>query len=354
MKLSIISCFWMVLLLILAGCGDGLLTQTPPTIAPARTLPDSAAPGLTAAERSTLLSLEQVDDYPLYRMVYQGEYPAMSWGSNLPLAVDTLGMGSWGCSLFAALGEPGSQLYGRNFDWEYSPALLLFSQPPGRYASVSMVDIAYLGFEGTAAQNLGDQPLENLVPLLGAPWLPFDGLNEMGLAVGMAAVPPGSMRPDPGKATLGSLAIMREILDRAATVSEAVEILSAYNIDFAGGPPIHYLLADRSGDAVLVEYSQGEMRLIPNQDPWHQATNFLVSAADAPSGVCPRYDTLQDQLRHENGRLSRSQAMHLLAQVSQENTQWSIVYSLDRGEIQVVMGQDYQDVYQDQLDMEFP
>ena len=44
---------------------------------------------------------------------------------------------------------PDDRLFGRNFDWRYSPALLLFTDRPaaGGYASVSMVDIAYLGFD---------------------------------------------------------------------------------------------------------------------------------------------------------------------------------------------------------------
>ena len=52
---------------------------------------------------------------------------------------------AWACSLFAALGDVDNMLYGRNFDWDYSPAVLLFTDPPDGYASVSMVDIAYLG-----------------------------------------------------------------------------------------------------------------------------------------------------------------------------------------------------------------
>ncbi len=34
---------------------------------------------------------------------------------------------AWGCSLFAFFSDPQAMLYGRNFDWEYSPALLLFT-----------------------------------------------------------------------------------------------------------------------------------------------------------------------------------------------------------------------------------
>ncbi len=113
-------------------------------------------------------------------------------------------------------------------------------------------------------------------------------MNEVGLVVGMAAVPPGNMRPDPGKETIGSLGIIREMLDHAANVDEAVAILQSYNVDMEGGPPLHYLMADRSGRAVLVEFYQGEVVLMPNEDPWHQATNFLrASAGELGGGAMP-------------------------------------------------------------------
>lgn len=85
--------------------------------------------------------------------------------------------------------------YGWNFDWDYGTALLLFTDPPGGYASVSMVDIAYLGIEGKSEKDLQNLPYEERQLLLGAPSLPFDGMNERGLAIGMAAVPPGQMLP---------------------------------------------------------------------------------------------------------------------------------------------------------------
>jgi len=52
-----------------------------------------------------------------------------------------------------------------------------------------MVDIAYLGFEGSKAGALTNLPLVERRALLDAPSLPFDGMNERGLAIGMAAVP---------------------------------------------------------------------------------------------------------------------------------------------------------------------
>ena len=150
----------------------------------------------------------------------------------------------------------------------------------------------------TDAHDLADLPLDEREALLNAPFLPFDGLNEHGLAIGMAAVPPGNVPPDPGKETIGSLGIIREMLDHARDVDEALAILQSYNVDMEGGPAIHYLLADRSGRALLVEFYQGEMVVTPNEAAWHQATNFLRAAA----GDDPRRSVLA--LRQDSARPS--------------------------------------------------
>jgi hypothetical protein len=207
-----------------------------------------------------------------------------------------------------------------------------------------MVDIAYLGFSGSRSEGLTELPLKERLPLMDAPFLPFDGMNQHGLVVGMAAVPPGGTSPDPEKETIGSLGVIREILDHARTTAEAVAIFERYNIDFQGGPPIHYLIGDRSGDAALVEFHQGEMKVIPNNNPWHQATNFLVSAAHRPpEGVCARYDHIHSSLSETNGNVSADEALVLLSDVSQPNTQWSIVYETNPGvSLQIVMGRKYE------------
>jgi choloylglycine hydrolase len=162
----------------------------------------------------------------------------------------------------------------------------------------------------------------------------------------MAAVPPGNVTPDPDKETVGSLGIIRRVLDGAQTVEEAVKILGSYNIDFQGGPPIHYLIADRSGKAVLVEFYQGEMQVLPNAQPWHQATNFLRSAAgDSTAGQCWRYDKIGAALGEAGGRLGVEEALGLLESVAQANTQWSVVYGISSGEVRVVVGQKYDEVH---------
>jgi hypothetical protein len=311
-----------------------------------------ALPAWLAPVVATLTSLKQVDEYPLYTMRYYGTYEGAASSSQVVARLSGAagphhdGAGerpAWACALFAALGDEENMFYGRGFDWEYSPAILLFTDPPDGYASVSMVDFAYLGFASPAqARRLLGLPLARRIPLLSAPSMPFDGMNERGLAVGMAAVPASQMPRDPSKETIGSLQIIREMLDHAANVDEAVSVLQRYNLDMGGGPPLHYLIADSAGRAVLVEFYEGELVVIPNEEPWHLATNFLRSAVgDEPQSQCPRYARIYEQLAEAQGRITPQEAMEILKGVAQPSTQWSIVYGMSSGEVEVVMGKKY-------------
>ncbi len=298
---------------------------------------------LTDDETKTLGSLRKSDDHPLYTMTYYGSYDINSQIAIHPVQrADQISSDPWACTLFASMADPDDLLYGRNFDWDPSPALLLFTDPPNGYASGSMVDISYLGFTGSDADNLTSLPASELTALLDAPYLPFDGMNETGLAIGMAAVPSGDFPYDPSKPTVDSLLIMRLILDQAATVAEAVGIFRTYNIDWGGGPPVHYLIADASGKAVLVEFTATEMLVIPNTQPWHLATNFQVSeTGEHPQDQCWRYDLVSQALNSAGGSLAPQDALDILQSVSQPNTQWSIVYSISQRKIGVVMGRNY-------------
>jgi hypothetical protein len=289
-----------------------------------------------------------VDEHPLYTMYYVGSLNGHAGDDPSQQAMISprqRGSGSctpgWACSLFAALGDPNNRLFGRNFDWQFSPALLLLYDPADGYASVSMVDIEYLGFAGDRSRNLMDLSLDERRPLLDAPFLPFDGMNEKGLAVGMAAVPAQDRPHDPQKPTIDHLEVIREILDHAGTVEEAVAIFGRYNIDM-GHVPLHYLIASALGDSALVEFQDGEMMVFRSKSRWQAATNFLVASTDGdPDGKCWRYDRISERLEELEGRMSAADAFRLLGDVSQDNTQWTIVYHMTGGEVRVVMAGDH-------------
>ena len=309
----------------------------------------------TQAEIDSLNSLQKVDEHPLFVMHYQGQHRESAFigpgtndleQSNLEKNPPPL----WACSLFATLADPQSGVLGRNFDWEFSPALLLFTDPPDGYASVSMVDLAYF-FDTSTVTQLMDLDINARRPLLNTPLMPFDGLNEKGLAIGMAAVPESPTPSDPNNKSVGSLGVIRMILDHAASVEEALTIMSSVNILWNGGPPLHYLIADASGQAALVEFVAGEMVVLYNTNPWHQATNFLLSNANGSAdGISNRYDLLTERLHEEQGDLSLMEAMDLLADVSQSSTQWSVVYQLYTGQISLAMGRSYSEIHAFQLE----
>jgi hypothetical protein len=305
---------FVVMPLIGIGCQIKKHNQTPIT---STDYPSATVQSLENGRSSSISSLDKIDDYPFYVMYYSGSYDYPQTGANWSVSAD------FSCSLFAALGGVGDMLYRRNFDWEFSPTLLLFTDPPDGYASASMVDLTFLDFDPEAAENLMNLPAEQQTGLLAAPSMPFDGLNEYGLAVGMAAVPDmylGDASHDPSKPTIGSIGIIRQVLDHARDVGEALEIFGEYNIDFHGGPLIHYLLADRKGEAILIEFYQGEMSTLPNATPWHLATYHLRTNATGDGG-CWRYRSLSQRLTSLGGELNTQTAMQLLSEVKQGITQ---------------------------------
>lgn len=301
----------------------------------------------------SLATLKKVDEYPLYVMHRYGSYHfdehlehGLEAGDQMPAAT-RLAEPAWACTVFAALNAEGGLLLGRNFDWHNRPALLLFSHPPDGYHSVSMVDIAYLGF-GTEAPSWADR-----LQLLRAPYWPFDGMNEHGLAIGMMAVPHGQGDRAPGQATISSLDAIRLVLDKARMVDEAVALLGAYHIDWAGGPALHYLVADATGDSAVVEFVDGEMSVLRSEESWQAATNFVLTGRtpQAARRLCWRYRTACQTLEEADGPLSQAEAMDLLTKTSQPNTMWSVVYDPSDGSISVAMGREYDDVHRFQLEM---
>jgi len=295
----------------------------------------------------SLLTFRQVDDYPLYAMHLYGDYQFDDWLKTGVRANTTLHFVSppaaecWACTCFSAFGRPGQAILGRNFDWHNHPTLLLFTHPPQGYDSVSMVDISYLGLGG-------DQPSwSDRLRLLDAPYWPFDGMNERGLAVGMMAVPSAQAGSDSRKVTIDSLAAIRLLLDKAQSVDEALPLLGAYNIDWGSGPPLHYLIADSHGNSAVVEFVDGEMKVLRSEKSWQVATNFVLSFHRPESAVlqCDRYATASRTLEQMQGQVSQEEAMALLEAVSQPSTIWSVVYDMESGQIAVVMGHDYGQIH---------
>lgn len=299
---------------------------------------------------ATLSTLEKIDDFPIYTMRYFGPYVRASelrseddgQAANSEVPID------WACSLFAAVGDPSWPVFGRNFDWEYSPILVLLLEPEEGHRSIMSIDIAYLVEPGDV-DRLDECEVERLLPLLSAPFLTFDGMNERGLAIGMASVDYECGYPsDPDKRDVGDLRLMREVLESSATVDEAIAFLEGINPVSQGGPNTHYLIADDTPSAALIEYHEGEMYVFRSSAdaPWQLGTNFPVVLTDGnPTGRCWRYDLIERTLRENGGDLSSLDSMELLEGVSTPSTQWSITYDLSKRIMYLAVGGSIDTVY---------
>ena len=284
----------------------------------------------------SLATLRKVDDHPLYEMTYYGPAPRVDErpaDQSLPAPAGE-GRKPFACTVFAAVGDTQRPIFGRNFDWDPNPALILHANPTGAYRSVSIVDTSYLGFDRSTVADL-DDPVKRTA-LMRAIKLPFDGMNEHGLVVGMASVD-AVAEVKPGRPAVGSVAIMRLVLDQARTVDEGVAVLGSYNIDFDGGPGLHYILADATGASAIVEFVDGRMHVLPRAagDTWQVMENFHVSVADDGDRNRPRYRTATQRLRDAGGNPGAPAALDLLREVAQNHTQWSAVYDLTTRSVSV-------------------
>jgi len=299
---------------------------------------------------ATMFSITKVDDFPFYTINYKNNYRFDDF-LKTGIKTDALKLSRLrgdqlpACTCFAALNESGHPRFGRNFDWHPGVALFVFTSPPDGYASVSMV---YLDTLGTKDYKNLSFPMR--IFLYYAPYMPLDGMNECGLAIGENGVYAEDGK-DPRKLNLSSSEVMRLVLDHAKNVNEAVALFRKYNIYF-GDHPCHYLLADASGDSVVIEFVDGDMRVMHNTEPWQVATNFLLwrSTAEERAGDW-RYALASKKLAESDGLLSQQGTMALLRDVHQGSTIWSNAYDMKSGDIQVAMGKNYDRLFNFKLTM---
>lgn len=314
----LIPCMILFLLLLSANCNEK-------TVTPQNDIYSKYA--RAQLDSITLASLTKVADYPFYTMTYYGDYgfsnyinPGNKSFSPAPKTVE-FSSENWSCTCFAAMGDNNSIILGRNFDWYDHIPLLLFTDPPDGFASVSMVDLDYFGFN---RNNLPDQAQNNR-RLLDTPWLPFDGMNERGVTIGMMAVDHAEPPVDPKKKTIGEIEVIRLVLDYAKNIDHAIELIKKYNIRMET-PPIHYLIADSSGQSATIEFVSGKMIVMRNSESWQVSTNFIIHGSGAPQNVsCWRYNRAYSILEEKQGKLTSQEAMNLLQSVAQSNTIWSMV-----------------------------
>lgn len=256
----------------------------------------------------------------------------------------------FGCSTFVARSAEGHILFGRNFDLnQYAPPITVFTRPADGFASISTTGAEFLGF--SERRPPGRRGLRSLA-LLGAPYVPVDGMNERGFAVAVLLLP--GERPAHqarGKTPITTTTAVRLLLDRAADVPSALALLDGFDMHHAIGSAFHIHLVDAAGNSAVVEYgADGAARAVrppppaaPGAFAFQCCTNFRLDAPPpAPSARLgtDRHETLVRRLAASHGILPSAEgALALLAAVAHPRTdwgtgdltagtQWSVVFDL--------------------------
>lgn len=272
------------------------------------------------------------------------DYLAENLLSDLNLG-DLLG-GFFGCSTIAVQSPDGQFLFGRNFDWNTCDAMVVESHPENGYASLSTVNMDFI------TQNAGSGVVGmalNLdeVKTLAALYAPLDGMNEAGLAVSVNMIQDSAdIEQDTDKPDITTTTAIRLLLDKAASVDEALELLGQYDLHGSMGMMVHFAIADSTGRSVAVEYVDNEM--IVTETP--VLTNFYLAEGEK-QGIGTeqsreRYDILRSRLE-EIPQMRMEDVRDALDSVSKDNfgefesTEWSIAMNLSSGEARYYHRENY-------------
>lgn len=253
----------------------------------------------------------------------------------------------FGCSTLSAAGQEGGYLFGRNFDWENCNAMIVGAKPENGYASVSTVNTDFIQAGGLDTSKLPDQ-IQAIVGL----YAPLDGMNEKGLAVSVNMIQDSdTISQDTGKPDITTTTAVRLLLDQAATVQEAIELLNQYDLHASMGMMVHFAIADVEGNSVTVEYIENEMSVIETS----VVTNFYLTEGEkygiGTEQSHKRYDTLLDTLQ-EKTIMTETDVRDALDSVSKHNfgefesTEWSIVMNQQTKELLYFHRENYEHGYQ--------
>ena len=257
--------------------------------------------------------------------------------------------GNFGCSTICVFDQNGGMLFGRNYDWELCRAMIVHSKPQGGYESISTCCLDFLGFD---EEYSPDGSMMERMQSLAAIYVPLDGMNEKGLVVAdLMAGDHEETHQQTNKPDLTTTTAIRLLLDRAASVDEAITLLGQYDMNSSIGSAHHLSIADASGKSVVVEYVNGEMLVAETK----VVTNHYISACTKQGTGSEQSHLRYDTLCAHTGPADKMDVRDLLKSVAQmnypqtagsyEKTMWSIVYCPEGRCADFYFAEDYQHSY---------
>jgi choloylglycine hydrolase len=237
------------------------------------------------------------------------------------------------CSTFCMARE-GEVLFGRNYDFEIGQGYVMTNRR-GVLKTSAAGTLQWMSRHGSVTFNQWGREF------------PMDGMNDAGLVIALMwldeTVYPRNERP-----SLRVLEWIQYQLDNYGSVTELLDHIDETRI--GGGTPLHYLIADASGDTATIEFLGGSLAVhrgnsLPTanltNDSYERSLSYLRqfsgfggfrTAPQSPSSLDRFVRTAMMMRGAENA--SADAAFDILSNVAQPGwTRWSVVYDAKRREL---------------------
>lgn len=293
-------------------------------------------------------SVKEIDKN-LYYMEYKGDYGFDAFleqggaSSSAEIAVyitdflsggfmskvPSMGKMNFGCTAYTVKNTDGGTLMGRNYDWdgENGIAMVIYTEPKNGYASYSTCWLDFLGF----GDDWKPEGMANQYMSLAAIYVPLDGINEKGLAIADLMVGDDEQtNQQTDKIDLTTTTAIRLLLDKAATVDEAIELLKQYDMNSDIGRGHHLAISDATGKSVVVEYIDNVMYVTDTK----VVTNHYLTEGEK-YGVGndeshARFDKVMAMDEETGSVMDALQVRDVMQKASYaKETQWSIVFDME-------------------------
>lgn len=329
--------------------------------------------GIFQGEARTLLSVKEKGDTGIYEINYAADYKldellakggASTEEQLVQYIIRTMLKGlpievpyeipNLACSTFYAETPEKGYIFGRNLDNQTTDLAVIKTAPKGGYKSVSVVNLSFLGYN----ESYTPDKLLDRINTLASAYFPLDGVNEKGLAVGVLQLQAPVTAQNTEKPNVGTTLAIRAMLDKCATVDEALEFLNSVDMYAAAKGCYHFQLADATGKSIVVSYVDNEIVVTEKKNGFIAATNFYLHKVPfkyEKQGL-DRYAILEKTLKEKNSLLSAKEGMELLEAVRIKgtdpdekgrvySTQWSSIYDLTNPALSLCADMDYDNVY---------
>nr|WP_297091271.1 linear amide C-N hydrolase [uncultured Draconibacterium sp.] len=250
---------------------------------------------------------------------------------------------SFSCTTFLLNNSKGELVFGRNFDF-----------PVG----IGHVNFNYRGVEKTAFIRPPEKAIawkskygSVTFNQIGREF-PYGGMNEKGLVIEQMWLQEAQYPDGDERFGITELQWVQYQLDVCETVDEVIQSDKMVRISYMSTAPLHFLVADASGNVATIEYLNGELSV-------HQGANLphpVLANCTYEHSLAYKKSKENKEAKHFNnwtinssGRFARAArlienydgeqelcrfAFSVLDSVAQNpGTQWSIVYDISRGEI---------------------